>query len=107
MKTVSKEELRIENLLYARKYRKEHPWIGSYNNSRSRCLNKNDNRYVSYGGRGIKFERIKVLEEALEDLLEATRDAINGDADEYSLSKSVARVEKALEPLPSDLKEKI
>lgn len=35
------------------------PWIWHYDKAKSRCNNKNNNRYHRYGGRGIRFRITK------------------------------------------------
>lgn len=61
----TKEERNIRVSKYNKKWRKNNPWVKNYTSARNRCTYPINNRYSSYGGRGIKFslsvEEVKKL----------------------------------------------
>jgi hypothetical protein len=82
----------MESLISARKrYFETNPWAVSCNSAKQRCTNKNDEHYIRYGGRGIKFlmtsKDFKFLwhRDNAQNMKSPTIDRINNDGN-YELS---------------------
>jgi len=68
-----------------KKYYRENPWMNAYRGAKARCNNQNNNRYNSYGKRGIKFlltkEELKKLwfRDKAFNMIKPSIDRINND----------------------------
>ena len=56
--TFDSKEYRLAHLektkVYNKEYRKNRPWLRTYEGLRSRCRNPKDDHFTSYGAKGIK-----------------------------------------------------